>query len=151
MNLGVPHGEVNLALRWQRDVWKLAADEGRTMRKRLTLMVVVLLPIFCAERALAVAVVRSYGSQGKERLVMPKYLKSNAPEPAECQKIAKRTVLVEFVIDTSGAPQQIKIERSPEQVRACAVAVVSNLHYEPATKDGVPVELRLHLTLNIGR
>jgi protein TonB len=72
--------------------------------------------------------------------------------PAALQRAGIRgTVLLEFVVDESGAVISVRVVSSPNSMLSdLAVAAVAKWQFEPGKRDGQPVAMRMHVPLSFG-
>ena len=81
-------------------------------------------------------------TQLAQNLKRTKYTPPEFPQKALAQRISG-TVTVEYVVDTSGTPRDVRVvEASPPGVfDKAATSAVKHWHYEPVIANGAPVEV----------
>ncbi len=82
----------------------------------------------------------------------PQVVDAPNPDIADCHltRGQEYTALTRLTVDVQGAPQAISVEKSSGNpcVDDKAVAAVRMYHFRPATRDGQPVPVTLHIQVN---
>ncbi|MFC6646098.1 TonB family protein [Granulicella cerasi] len=83
----------------------------------------------------------------------PKLLKSVEPVfPLDAPQQFKRTVMVAFIVDVTGTPQKVHaVNPKGDTFEGAAEEAVQKYRFAPATREGVPVAVKMMVVVSFER
>lgn len=87
----------------------------------------------------------------RDGLVAPKILHRPGPPLEPCKHLEPTTLRISYVVSKDGSIKKLKIPKLPVKVQSCVRTLIGGFQYSPGRKDGQPISVKVHLTINLGR
>ena len=117
------------------------------MRNKPYLLLAVCLSLLLSSASAAVPA--TFSASGDDHFVLPKPL-SIVPPIRSPAGYENATVKLQLVVDASGLPQRVTtLGLIPVEVQELVIGAVKKWKFSPATRDGIPVSVRVILPLKL--